>query len=1171
MRLGLFTDIHFQAKGLNRIVETSKWIIEEFKRQGVERVVCLGDSLNTREQVSVEAQSACIDFFKSLAQHWKVEVLLGNHDMNLKHDRKVSSLDALALHPQIDLYREPGMVPLEGCELLMLPYFEDQSKIVELVTNLNNKVPERVKNMVAIAHAGINGAMQITRYGTKFKGALGPDAFKKFKRTYTGHFHVHQRMDHRVTYVGSPLQFNFGDSGDTRGVMIYDTVTDEDHFVRNPFHDAFVFVDAEELKRYEAGEIEQPQMDHLVQDRFITLVYKEQVTEEQYAEHAAILEGWGAIQVRKESILEKSITNAAQDPTKVETVNIQTASELVPYFVDSVIDEKTALDRDRLVEYGQSTIRKINEQYQDVADTGSVFRGDIAWVHIQGFMAIQDAVIIRFDEMKDGVWYIEGENGAGKSTIIEAVYWCLFGLQLRSDTKVDDVINDVMGKNCKVIVAYENGWAFERFRKAGKGCVGYDGQELSGHGVRSYFNGQYQPDMEKGEPKATQRKINDLLGIDADKFAKTQVMGQNITTNFITADEKKRRAMIEEMLGLERFDAYLEEVRTHKKALADERQQQQSIQQIRASELERLTQQLAQTETRIREAEGEQQEKINQTAQSIHDGNLRLKVQQEEWAMQQETLQAAIEVAKKEMADAKAKLESIQGVGDIQARANTLAEDIKRIDGAITNIDKYGTAIENIKTHHDQQVKTCEEQLAQQRAALPTLPDPFDQGEQDALAQELRILEGTLQSQRSDLAQVELDKARALEHITHTQQSLDQPEAACSLCGQPLSGDGSKDKILAHIQGEQAKVAEYDAAITERQAMVESNSKRMEEIKARLVDSQLVTTHQQVSAEITRLEAELAGLPQMLESTVQHNDDAASNQYEIAVGKKPLAIMGCKEMVEDLKTIRTEKANEARQVVENSQGIIQDHREATQIHEEKIAAHASATTTLETTQKAHDEAIQNTRNWLDHYAKQMEELKQGASVETLKQDLELVKTNYKAVREELEQAKDKIVDIQEQQSYVMFWDRAFAAKGGMRSYLMRDSVASLNQLLAAFTEHLFDNGMTLNFTEEMTIVESYGKRSGGQRKRSDLAALFATFFLSRQRLRYRSGLLPLDEVFDALDKEGIRQVQTLINVIAPQLRKVLVITHADITGASMAGSIYARLVDGKTTWEVKEV
>jgi hypothetical protein len=72
-------------------------------RQKVDAVVCLGDIfiprpkyvgdvLDTREVVSVRAQSASFSFFNEMNRTLSVpiHIILGNHDMNLKHSHDIS-------------------------------------------------------------------------------------------------------------------------------------------------------------------------------------------------------------------------------------------------------------------------------------------------------------------------------------------------------------------------------------------------------------------------------------------------------------------------------------------------------------------------------------------------------------------------------------------------------------------------------------------------------------------------------------------------------------------------------------------------------------------------------------------------------------------------------------------------------------------------------------------------------------------------------------------------------------------------------------------------------------------------------------------------------------------------------------------------------------------------
>ena len=138
--------------------------------------------------------------------------------------------------------------------------------------------------------------------------------------------------------------------------------------------------------------------------------------------------------------------------------------------------------------------------------------------------------------MRDGVWFIEGHNGAGdsrelclhdrscstcstgKSTILEAVAWCQFNKFLRSDMLAEYAVNDAVGKNCsvplhallcshlqshvracnssrKVRLDFANGYSIERFR-------GH--KEKGGSGVVVFKDGEKLEEMHKGENKDSQ-------------------------------------------------------------------------------------------------------------------------------------------------------------------------------------------------------------------------------------------------------------------------------------------------------------------------------------------------------------------------------------------------------------------------------------------------------------------------------------------------------------------------------------------------------------------------------------------------------------------------------------------------------------------------------------------
>ncbi len=93
---------------------------------------------------------------------------------------------------------------------------------------------------------------------------MGPNAFASLRRTFSGHFHVHQTLDHNVVYVGSPLQFNctpnsnlqlimyvVGDAGNDRGIVIYDIVNDTFEYKVNPHCHSFIKIKDDQLDNIE--------------------------------------------------------------------------------------------------------------------------------------------------------------------------------------------------------------------------------------------------------------------------------------------------------------------------------------------------------------------------------------------------------------------------------------------------------------------------------------------------------------------------------------------------------------------------------------------------------------------------------------------------------------------------------------------------------------------------------------------------------------------------------------------------------------------------------------------------------------------------------------------------------------------------------------------------------
>lgn len=1167
MLVGIFTDIHFQTKGLERIVATGSWIFDEFKRQGVQHVLCLGDSLNTREDVDVASQSACISFFHRMANQWKMDVILGNHDINLKHERAVSSLDALAMHPNITLHREMGITPpAVDHRFFFIPYHEDQSKVVAAIQGLEKQSPGFLRDYVAFGHLGINGAVQITRYNTRFTGAIGPDSFAPFKRTFSGHFHVHQTMDHRVTYIGSPLQFNFGDSGDSRGIVLYDTERDVFQHVINPLCWAFQFITPEQIPEVVAN-------PEKYKNAFITVIYDDLVTDEQFEADKAKLLAHGVLSVQKESVVEKAIR---EHQVNVAGVRITTVADLVEPYTDTVLDKDSVLERQSVIDFGKGIIQQVNAQHQDVADTGVTFEAHLQRVTVENFLGSQGPISINFDDLAPGVWYVEGENGAGKSTIIEAITWAQHGKTIRDDMKVDDVINDDIGRNCRVTLEFKNGYAIERFRKYGG--LGLDGQTISGSGVRVYKDKQYLAKFEKGDPAATQQEIDNLLGITYEWLTKTLIMGQNITANFVTADEKKRRAMLEEMLGLERFDEYLALVRTFKAALVQQSEDQARVQLLKADELGRVVGSIQETESQIMKAEADRQEGLNRIAREIVTHRDAIKIETDAL-----TIVLAGHAAK--VKDAEARLIKAQGEVDEygknkelmfkgsakRGQAKTLGATLLELKGL--DLQRQA-ALNQLKSNVD----TAQRRKAETEGALSLMAAiDFDaiRVVKDKVAEiDQRI--GECQQKASNATgqkQGVANRGMALEPKLRKFKPLlaSGDHANCPTCEQPLDVP-ALTKVVAEVEGEASVLVAEAGKWGDVEATAYNEIAVLRGERTRLLGT--IPSDQTVAdmqANEARMRATIAECDGHIDGQAKTEAQIAQVVLDRAVAIYPTAseIQTLDSMIASLTTEivaleadaeRIEAAFELghwsilQNVVSCTEGDIR--------HEQGSAAYA---------QKLHDESIKGRQHEIARLEGEAKGYQTSDTVNTLKGVQAKHRERRDAVQAEIESSKLISMQIATQQAYVTFWDRSFAAKGGMRAYLLEGSIGQLNEIISGYAAAIFDNGMTLTFNPDLTVKERYPKRSGGQRKGTDLAVLFAAFELERQRCRYQSDFMALDEVFDALDTKHRKAVQELLQVLTTRISRVIVVTHMSLTGARMTGCIHTSLGPTGTQWDIKKV
>ncbi len=161
-------------------------------------------------------------------------------------------------------------------------------------------------------------------------------------------------------------------------------------------------------------------------------------------------------------------------------------------------------------------------------------------VHLKNFMS---HIKSTFDIPESGMVLITGENGAGKSSLCEAVAWAGWGKTLRGHAP----------KGCEVKLETDLVKTHRKRTKTGSARLQWKKQEGE--------------TPEYDSTKKTQEALSHVIG-QFNVWQKTSVFSSSDACHFTLATDSERKKLLESLLGLGRFDEALKACRAEVKELA---------------------------------------------------------------------------------------------------------------------------------------------------------------------------------------------------------------------------------------------------------------------------------------------------------------------------------------------------------------------------------------------------------------------------------------------------------------------------------------------------------------------------------------------------------------------------------------------------------------------------
>lgn len=261
---------------------------------------------------------------------------------------------------------------------------------------------------------------------------------------------------------------------------------------------------------------------------------------------------------------------------------------------------------------------------------------------------------------------LTGHNGAGKSSLLDAITWALWG---KARGKRDDDLVHLGASEMYVQLDFEQeGSNYRVLRRRKSGRRGHGELELFGFQSDGSLRTLKEPNM-----RGTQAKINDILRLDYETFVNSAFLQQGKADAFTTKTPGERKKILTDILGLDQWRVYEDRVKEQIKTL-------DTHAKVYAARIEDIDTELAR--------EGQYQRDLKAAEDS------------------EKLAQDALEEAEKrleEVADAPADLRNAQETqANIQRRLRDYQSDLKAVQGNIVERQKKIAEYETVVTQADQ-------------------------------------------------------------------------------------------------------------------------------------------------------------------------------------------------------------------------------------------------------------------------------------------------------------------------------------------------------------------------------------------------------------------------------------------------------------------------------------
>ena len=847
-------------------------------------------------------------------------------------------------------------------------------------------------------------------------------------------------------------------------------------------------------------------------------------------------------------------------------------------------------------------------------------------LRISGFLSYRDTVELDFGRFD--LACISGQNGAGKSSLLDAITWSLFG---EARGKSSDIINlspDVKAAEVALTFQHEgNTYRVQRTLPRNKSTV-LEFQIQNGD--------EWRPLTEK-TTRDTQARIENALRLDYETFVNASFFLQGKADQFTQQNATKRKEVLGNILGLEAWEEYKNRTAEKRKAIEREVDETEGrIAEIDAELAEEETR-----KTRLAELETTLKGLVSARAaqESVLENIKRNAALLDEQRKLTSALLAGLERSRTALSglstrlasresDRNSYLDLVNRAAEIESAYKEWQKIRKELEAWEKTASQFREhekeraplqeiiAVEKARLEQERSLLAAEaEEISNQSSVISELKDDIENAEKALKEAEAKVVERLeLEAQRNEArerqAAMKVENETLKVEMNRLKERIEALKSAdgatCPLCDQELS-EKHRKSTLEQLEAEGKEAGDTYRANTDE---AKSISKQIAEYEARITQlSSAENERVRLAGEISQLtereerlqslaaEWNAAGRKRLKEvvKLLEGGRYASDEQKQLAKLDKELAKLGYEASLHD----EARKMENELRSAEEQYGNLKSAKEVSKQIESEIAS-------LEEESGRRKAEVDELQREYEAALLRLKEAELNApNVEDAERELFRVREEENKARGELGGAQQRVdildtqrarkrdfekerEEFQKQIARHRTLERAFG-KDGVPALLIEQALPQIEEKANELLDRLSDGKMSVRFvtqtgykdrkredlkeTLDIQISDSAGVRnyemySGGEAFRVNFALRLALSEILAQRKGARLQTLVIDEGFGSQDAQGRQRLIEAINLVRNDFAKILVITHLDELKDAFPTRIEVEKTDSGSTLHV---